>query len=141
MTGSPAGQEQVFACICHQFEVPAKGGRPSYSFHAPLEQPTVPAEIAPLAHALFGLDNRPSFYPHNLRSLAALGSAPLHHKDTGAPTTGTPPGFWTVTGFADYHDVQLLDTEGVNGSGRRIGIVTLASFTPNDAFVYWSALG
>jgi kumamolisin len=31
--------------------------------------------------------------------------------------------------------------EGITGAGRTIGIVTLASFTPNDAFVYWKSLG
>jgi CubicO group peptidase (beta-lactamase class C family) len=37
--------------------------------------------------------------------------------------------------------VQPLYGLGVSGSGRTIGIMTLASFTPNDAFAYWSALG
>ncbi len=141
VTGTAANLEQAFQVHLHRFEVPAKGKTPSYSFRAPIERPTVPAEIAPLVHDVLGLDNRPSFYPHNLRALAALGGAPLHRKIPGAPTTGNPPGFWTVTDFADYYDVQPLYTKGVNGSGRTIGIVTLASFTPNDAFAYWSALG
>jgi kumamolisin len=140
-TGTPAILEQAFRVHLRQFEVPAKGGTPSYSFHAGLERPTVPAEIAPLVHAVLGLDNRPSFYPHNLRASAALGRAPLHRKTPSTSTTGNPPGFWTVTDFASYYDVQPLYTKGVNGSGRTVGIVTLASFTSSDVFAYWSALG
>jgi subtilase family serine protease len=34
-----------------------------------------------------------------------------------------------------------LYNRGLSGNGRTIGIVTLASFTPSDAFAYWSALG
>ena len=114
VTGTAANLEQAFRVHLHRFEVPAKGKTPSY---------------------------RPSFYPHNLRALATLGGAPLHRKIPGTPTTGNPPGFWTVTDFAEYYDVQPLYTKGVKGSGRTTGIVTLASFTPNDAFTYWTALG
>ena len=32
-------------------------------------------------------------------------------------------------------------TENITGAGRTLGIVTLASFTPSDAFAYWSAVG
>jgi kumamolisin len=55
--------------------------------------------------------------------------------------TGNAPGFLTVTDFANRYDVQPLYQNGVSGKGRTIGIVTLASFTPSDAFAYWSALG
>jgi subtilase family serine protease len=47
----------------------------------------------------------------------------------------------TVTDFADRYDVQPLYQHSVSGKGRTIGIVTLASSTPSDAFAYWSALG
>ena len=56
-------------------------------------------------------------------------------------STGNPSGFLTVTDFANHYDVQPLYNRGVTGSGRTLGIMTLASFTPSDAFAYWSALG
>jgi subtilase family serine protease len=46
-----------------------------------------------------------------------------------------------VTDFANQYDVQPLYDGGVSGNGRTLAIVTLASFTPSDAFAYWSALG
>jgi len=55
--------------------------------------------------------------------------------------TGNDPGFWTVADFARLYDVQPLYQGGVTGQGRTLGIVTLASFTPSDAFAYWKAVG
>jgi kumamolisin len=46
-----------------------------------------------------------------------------------------------VIDFADYYNVQPLYSEGLSGSGRTLAIVTLASFTPSDAFAYWKAVG
>ena len=39
------------------------------------------------------------------------------------------------------YDVNPLIEKGVNGTGRTIGIVTLASFTTSDVFFYWNSLG
>jgi subtilase family serine protease len=55
--------------------------------------------------------------------------------------TGNPFGALTVADFAAQYDVLPLYKHGVSGKGRTLGIVTLASFTPSDAFAYWSALG
>ena len=41
----------------------------------------------------------------------------------------------------DYYDVGPLYKEGIEGKHQTIGIVTLASFTPSDAFAYWNSLG
>ena len=46
-----------------------------------------------------------------------------------------------VTDFANYYDVKPLYNQGITGKGRTVGIMTLASFTPSDAFAYWRALG
>ena len=122
VTGTAANLEQAFGVHLHRFEVPAKGKIPSYSYRAPIERPTMPAEIEPLVHGVLGLDSRPSFYPHNLRALAVLGDVPLHRKIPGTPTTGNPPGFWTVTDFADYYDVQPLYTKGVRAAAGRLAL-------------------
>ncbi len=142
VTGTASNLEAAFHVHLHQFGVPATRRTPAYSFHAPLEQPTVPSEIAGMVHTVLGLDDRPSFRPHNLHAPTALAGISLHSRSgTSAAAAGNPPGSWTVTDFANYYDVQPLYAKGVNGSGRTIGIVTLASFTPSDAFAYWSALG
>ncbi len=137
VTGLPADMERAFAVSLHSYEVPAHDNVPGYTFHAPLNPATIPAEISASVAAVLGLDSRPSLRPL-YRSVS-----PKLNMTTSLPQTATPdqPGFWTVTDFADYYDVQPLYRRGVTGSGRTLGIVTLAAFTPSDAFGYWSALG
>jgi subtilase family serine protease len=83
-------------------------------------------------HGVFGLDTKPRFFPHLRAAAAAL--RPQH-------SAGNAFGSLTVTDFAQHYDVNPLYKAGIDGRGRTIGIVTLASFTPSDAFTYWSSLG
>jgi len=50
-------------------------------------------------------------------------------------------GSLTVADFSKYYNVVPLAEKNVTGAGRTLGIVTLASFTPSDAFAYWKAVG
>jgi kumamolisin len=137
VTGLPADLERAFSVSLHSYEVPAHDNVPGYTFHASLTRATIPAEISASVAAVLGLDSRPS-----LRPLYRTVS-PRLKMTTSVPQTATPdqPLFWTVTDFADYYDVQPLYSRGVTGNGRTLGIVTLAAFTPSDAFTYWHALG
>jgi kumamolisin len=137
VTGLPADMERAFSVSLHNYEVPAHDNVPGYAFHAPLIPAKIPAEISAVVAAVVGLDSRPRFRPMNRTVSPKLTRA------SSVSKTATPdePGFWTVTDFADYYDVQPLYHQGVTGSGRTIGIVTFASFTPSDAFAYWSAVG
>jgi kumamolisin len=137
VSGRTADIERAFSVSLHSYEVPAHDNAPSYTFHSPLTHATIPAEISDSVAAVVGLDSRPS-----LRPLHRTVSSNLK-MFSSVPQTKTPdqPGFWTVTDFADYYHVQPLYHRGVTGSGRTIGIVTFASFTPSDAFAYWTALG
>jgi len=137
VTGLPADMERAFSVSLHSYEVPARDNVPGYTFHAPLSPATIPAEISASVAAVVGLDSRPSLRPLSRTVPPKLKMA------SSVPQTTTPdaPGYWTVTDFADYYDVQPLYKRGLSGKGRTLGIVTLASFTPSDAFAYWSALG
>ncbi len=138
VTGLPADMERAFAVSLHSYDVPAHGNVAGYNFHAPLSRPAIPAEISPSVVAVVGLDSRPS-----LRPLHEAVPQSLRGSRTNVPSAapGNSPGFLTVTDFANHYDVQPLYNKGVSGKGRTLGIVTLASFTPSDAFAYWSALG
>jgi kumamolisin len=86
-----------------------------------------------------GLDNRPSAYP-----LYQNSPAVMHSPFSAVPAASNLPdpfGSLTVTDFAQYYDVNPLYKQGLSGTGRTLGIMTLASFTPSDAFAYWNALG
>jgi kumamolisin len=137
VTGLPADMERAFSVSLHSYEVPAHENVPGYSFHAPVTRATIPAEISGLVVAAVGLDSRPSFRPMSRTVPPKLKTA----RSVPQTTTPDPPGLWTVTDFADYYDVKPLYSRGLSGSGRTLGVVTLASFTPSDAFAYWRALG
>ena len=142
VTGSAAAMENAFGVTLHSYKVAAHGNAPAYTFHAPLGQTTIPSEISAKVSGVFGLDSQPRFHPHNRTIAHEL--AGLHQKlpSVGASSsTGNPPGLWTVQDFANYYNVNPLYKKGLSGKGRTLAIVTLASFTPSDAFAYWDALG
>ena len=73
--------------------------------------------------------------------MSSLGNVPVELKAVpNATSTGNPPGLLTVTDFASRYDVTPLYSQGISGQGRTVGIVTVANFTPSDAFVYWNGL-
>ena len=140
VTGSTEAIQQAFNVKLHAFDVAAHAGHAGYRFHAPIDEPSVSsAAVADNVDAIVGLDNRPRFRPH-LRKAPALGprAAPSLRQKA---TPGNDPGFWTVTDLAQYYNIQPLYDQGFHGEGRTLAIVTLASFTPSDAFSYWTGLG
>ena len=143
VTGSTAAMEKAFNVQLHAFDVPAHGKSGGYRFRAPVGEPSVSsAAVASKVDAIIGLDDRPRFRPHLRKPAIAQASNPMA-RALRAPSVnaGNDPGNWTVTDLAQYYNVQPLYDKGVHGEGRTIGIVTLASMTPSDAFAYWNSLG
>jgi kumamolisin len=135
VTGSAVAIEKAFAVQLHSYEVAATDSAPAYRFRAPVGAPQLPATISGAVQAVFGLDTRPRFTPH-------LRQSPHLPKGlANTPKTPDLPGLWTVVDFSQYYDVDALYATGLTGQGRTLGIVTLANFTPSDAFGYWAALG
>ena len=139
VSGSTSAIETAFGVTLHAYEVAASAGAPSYRYQAPAGAAEVPAEIASSVQAVFGLDTRPRFRPH-IRH-ADVGKPIATKQPSSTPNTPDMPGLWTVADFAQYYNVDPLYKEGILGKHRTIGIVTLAAFTPSDAFAYWSSLG
>lgn len=137
VTGTPAALEHAFGVELHVYEVPAHGNAPGYTYHAPLSRASIPAELAGSVAAIVGLDTRPSLRPLLTHAASKLAK----HQSSSASTTTNPFGLLTVADFASLYDVQPLYDNGDVGRGRTIGILSLAGFTPSDAFAYWNALG
>jgi subtilase family serine protease len=135
VTGSAAAIEKAFEVKLHAFEVAATVSHTSYRYRAPLGKPTLPAAIAGSVHTVLGLDTRPRLAPHKRRAPELLRGK------NDEPNTPDAPGTWTVRDFAIYYGVNPLYKKGFDGKGETIGIVTLASFTPSDAFAYWDSVG
>ncbi len=152
VTGTPEAIEKAFQVSLHTFEVPAAGSRPGYTFRAPASAARIPDALASDVHTVLGLDTRPRFAPR-LHQGAFTSGAPTGAKRVSPPLTSAPPpgepggyggfapGEWTVAEFAQYYNVKPLYYQGITGKGRTLGIVTLASFTPSDAYAYWKAVG
>ncbi|HEV2320763.1 MAG TPA: protease pro-enzyme activation domain-containing protein, partial [Gammaproteobacteria bacterium] len=144
VSGSQAAIEKAFSVSLHSYSVAAHGDTAGYRFRAPATAPKFAASIAADVQGVLGLDNRPRYRPHIQKLPEGLKQhlAPKGFKPAaGAPATPDQPGLWTVTDFADYYDVNPVYSQGISGKHTTIGIVTLASFTPSDAFTYWNGLG
>ena len=138
VSGLPADMERAFSVSLHTYAIPSRGNVPGYTYHAPLTRPTVPAAASALIVAVAGLDSRPSFRPRRQVAMSALVS---QQAPVSLSSHSNAPQFLTVKDFANLYDVQPLYKQGVSGSGRTIGIMSLAGFTPSDVFAYWNAVG
>ena len=144
VSGPADAIQRAFNVKLHVFDVAARNGNAGYRFHAPLADPSLAsASVAANVDAIVGLDNRPRYRPHMQKASAALMRAGVQaaaaQRRNAAP--GNEPGLWTVTDLARYYNIQPLYDQGFHGEGRTLAIVTLASFTPSDAFGYWHDLG
>jgi subtilase family serine protease len=140
VTGSPTALERAFQVSLHSYQVPAYDNHPGYIYHAPLSAPVVPAEAAAGVHAVLGFNSRPHYKPNSRRANSLHVGTPVAAKASSS-STNYSTGTLTVADFAKYYDVTPLYANGITGKGRTLGIVTLASFTPSDAFAYWAAVG
>ncbi len=138
VTARMATIEREFGVSFHSFEVPATADAKAYRFRAPVGAARISAAIADQVDAVVGFDDRPRFHTMLRLAQGTLQSRPA--TVTPPPNTPDPPGKWTVADLAQYYDVTPLQKRGISGKGRTIGIVTLAAFTPSDAFAYWSSL-
>lgn len=139
VTAPTSTMERVFQTSLHQFEVDATDKAPGYTYQAAIAKPVVPSQIAPMVNGVLGFSTAPAFHPHYRQAPGAIGGVPLKHEGSNA-ATGNPFGSLTVIDFANNYDVEPLYAEGVSGAGRTLAIVTLAAFTPSDAFAYWNSL-
>jgi kumamolisin len=141
VTGMPADMERAFGVSLHSYSVAAHGSAPGYSYHAPLDHPTIPSELAGHVSGVFGLDTRPALRPHHLAPPSALTKARFNSPSAKpAPGLTNPFGFLTVQDFVQQYDVQPLYDNGITGRSRTLAIMTFASFTPSDAFYYWETV-
>ncbi len=140
VSGSAAAIQAEFGVRLHAFEVETTSS--AYIFRAPEGAVQVASAIADAVQSVDGLDTRPHFRPHLMRAAGLQSNAKLSAVAAPAtPHAANAPGSLTVTDFANHYDVNPLYHSGVTGKGTTIGIVTLASFTPSDAYAYWQALG
>ncbi|MDR3684409.1 MAG: S53 family peptidase [Geothrix sp.] len=114
-------------------------------FQRPSRKPSVPKEIKDIVLLIAGLDTTPALHSHLRRSPQitdpSLGeAAPALVLPSGAAATGVPGNF-TVGDVANLYHINPLYDRHITGQAQTLGIATLATFDPTDAYGYWSALG
>ena len=118
-------------------------------FHKPNRPGTIPTTLSDLILVIAGLDNQPQALSHARRvaeatpAVGAVDSVKVSLLATGSTsgTTNGTPGQFTVADVANLYNINPLYRSNITGRGRTIGIATLATFTPSDAYAYWSAVG
>jgi subtilase family serine protease len=141
VTGSAAQLQAAFGVGLRAYEVPAHGKSAAYRFHAATGAPSIAqADVAALVDSVVGLDSFPRYAPNSHRASPAMMQL-VRSSSAKKGATGNRPGEWTVNDLASYYNVTPLYDAGVHGEGQTIAIVTLANFTPSDAFQYWSDAG
>jgi subtilase family serine protease len=138
VSGSPANMERAFKVSLHAYQVSAHAASPAFQFRAPTTAAAIPAELSGVVGGVVGLSTRPAYFPHHVRRAGKLEGARETSKNSGLIN---PFGYLTVADFSKYYNVLPLAAKGVTGEGRTLGIVTLAAFTPSDAYAYWKAVG
>jgi len=142
VSGSTAAVQREFGVQLHAYDVAPTAVSAAYTFRAPVGSAQIAPAIADAVQSVYGLDTRPHFRPHLMRSAPLqTNSKIIAIPAPAAPDAADAPGSLTVADFAKHYDVNPLYHSGITGKGTTIGIVTFASFTPSDAFAYWSALG
>ena len=121
-----------------QYNIPAvapHGGLtaiPAQLVHGTVDDPYLPASIAPSVLAVLGLTSYAPF------------SDDLSHTPKGVigynaitPTVNLT-GNLTPAGFAKDYNLDPLYRSGISGQGQTVGVVTLAGFDPDTAYYFWN---
>jgi len=139
-TGTTAQFNAFFATEVHNYK------ENNIVYTKPNKTITIPASIADVMLTATGLDTKPKAHAmsHNI-SKDSGGNMSIHSNKVSpkknSTTTGNLPGEYTVADFAQLYNVNPLYKKHVLGQGSTIGIATLATFTPSDAYTYWESVG
>ena len=132
--GSVSAINGYFATEIHNFANGTQG------FRAPVKTPTVPAALGSSVAAVVGLSTQAIYRSMAVQSLnPAIAQAPTAVASPGIALS--PFGQLTVNDVSTLYQMGPLYSKGYTGAGRTIGIATLATFNPSDAYAYWKGVG
>jgi subtilase family serine protease len=135
-TGTADAFNRAFSVDLH--DVNEHGRR----YHRHHHDPIIPVLLRDLLVSVEGLSNEPKFKHrhHSLDEATPFAAKPPVLPHGGSTATGVP-GSFTVGDVANMYNVNPLYQARIDGTGRTVGIVTLAGFDPADAFTYWNLIG
>ncbi len=110
------------------------------TFHGAQEAPQLPSYLTGPVLAVLGLTNYSNFST-NITKAPASVIKKLPNTATSESSSAPPAGWETPQMVEQQYDVTPLLNKGDIGQGQTLGIVTLASVNPSDAYRYWKAYG
>lgn len=109
-------------------------------FHGVKDSPKVPSYIANSILAVLGLTNYAPFTTSTAQtSKTVLNKAAVSYVPSGSAST--PANVQTPQDVQKLYNISPLTNKGDLGQGQTLGIVTLASVNPSDAYAFWNAYG
>ncbi len=109
-------------------------------FHGVKQNPTLPGRLTSPILAVLGLTNYAPFTTSTAHtSKTVLQKAGTSYKPSDG--SSTPADVQTPQDVENNYDITPLINKGDLGQGQTIGIVTLASVNPSDAYAFWQAYG
>lgn len=100
-----------------------------HAFYATSVDPALPANLAAMVQAIFGLDDYAVFQSqHTPIKPAAVTPAPKSDSPASTPV----PGAYTPSNIVTAYNIQPLYNAGRNGAGQTIGVIGCDAFNPSD---------
>jgi subtilase family serine protease len=136
-TGTADAFTQAFAVDLHDFSDHGK------HFHRSRHAPRIPLLLRDLLVSVQGFSSEALFHPmhRNAAAMSPLLSSPAPVLPAGGAIATGVPGSFTVGDVANMYNINPLYDAAIDGSGRTVGIATLANFDPADAYAYWNLIG
>lgn len=138
-TGTAAQLNQFFSTELHQYQ------EAKQRYIKPNRQVTIPDSVSDVVLTVTGMNTRKFASPHSRKlsdALPGVASGDLVKSTSlNAASTGNPLGQLTVADVANLYNINPLYAKKINGRGQTIGIATLATFNPADAYAYWKSVG
>jgi kumamolisin len=100
-------------------------------FYATNVDPRLPANLAPMVQAIFGLDDYPTLRPMH----PPIRSGGANAQGRAAPdlaASAPVPGAYTPGNIVTAYNLQPLYNQGRNGSGQTIGVIGCDAYNPSD---------
>ena len=138
-TGTAAQFNQFLGTEIHNYQ------EKNISYSKPNRHITIPDSLADVVLTVTGLNTKPHAQPRSHSIAKASGGAIDINAKTvtllNRSATANAPGLFTVADVASLYNINPLYEHHIWGQGRTIGIATLATFLPSDAYTYWQSVG
>jgi subtilase family serine protease len=142
-TGTAGEFDSALTTRQEQYYVPARSGRPgewrapAQTVHGNTAPPELPGRIAQYVAAILGLSNYNSFVSNIDHMVTSVNATSSSSGSACVTLTTLPDACNTPQSFASDYNLSPLYRQGAVGSGRTVGIVTLAALDVGAPEEFW----